>query len=215
MITVAVVDDDSFAVSTLQAMITRHPADLTFVTAVKTVPALLEHDGPRAQVVLLDVILADGSTLTSNVTTLMNEGFAVLVISSQPQRKEVPPVIRRLRVNFMSKDDLADRLLESIEATASGKTVISADVISAVLHGSGDEPKLTSREQEIMALIASGRTAKQVARRLGIREDTVRDHVERVRKKYQATGQNLDNPIKIHYAALDAGYLRDGREQIE
>lgn len=211
MITVAIIDDDPLVRDKLTDMVKTRPNDFTVSTVTNSVAGLLEVDTP-AQVVLLDVILREDTTLVKNVTVLTEAGYKVLVISAQPDRREIVSAISRIRFNFLPKADLFDGLFQAIKDTADGKPVISSDVLMAAFEIV--DPHLTSREEEIMRLNATGMSIRQIARRLNIRDDTVRDHRSKYLEKFRKVGQKLDNPVKLHYAALDAGILRDGREEV-
>jgi len=50
-------------------------------------------------------------------------------------------------------------------------------------------PRLTSRQQELLRLVAAGHTNTQIARRLGISEGTVRTHLENIYEKLQVTSR--------------------------
>lgn len=50
----------------------------------------------------------------------------------------------------------------------------------------GDDPNLTSRERAILALVAEGWSAKEIALQLGIAPRTAERHIENVRHKLRA-----------------------------
>lgn len=148
--------------------------------------------------------------LSANVGNLRKWGAHVLAISSQPDRREVVEGVRHLRLNFLAKNDLAgNALLAAIKSTAAGELVLSPRLVDALIGSDSNIPDLTDREQQVMRLLASGRTPGQIARRLAIREDTVRRHQANIREKYEAAGRKIDNPVRLHYAALHDEIITD------
>jgi DNA-binding CsgD family transcriptional regulator len=66
--------------------------------------------------------------------------------------------------------------------------------------------KLTARQRRVLCLIANGKTAKSIARELGVSETTVLDHIERIKKHLGAT--NRPNAVAI---AIWKGLLNNHR----
>jgi DNA-binding CsgD family transcriptional regulator len=87
---------------------------------------------------------------------------------------------------------LADRLtaiLCSIEGLRVADEGEPADLILTSVRGSSGEAALTTREREVVTLLAEGLSNKEIARRLGIAVDTAKFHVGRVIDKLDATGR--------------------------
>jgi DNA-binding NarL/FixJ family response regulator len=84
-----------------------------------------------------------------------------------------------------------DHLLRAVRTVAAGE-VAAAPWLSAVTetvrggNGGGEPAPISAREVEIMALLGQGMSNKQIAERLGIREQTVKNHVARTMDKLGA-----------------------------
>jgi DNA-binding CsgD family transcriptional regulator len=101
----------------------------------------------------------------------------------------------RLALNIEDKV-LADRLaallahVPGLQLVSAGE---SADVTVAVSHGvsgpADDDVSLTSRELEVLALLAEGMSNKAIARRLGISVHTAKFHVGALIDKFDAIGR--------------------------
>jgi len=86
---------------------------------------------------------------------------------------------------FLLKGVKADVLLRSVQAVASGRSLLDPEVTAKVLErlragpagGRDGEPPLTDREQEILRLIADGATNREIGERLYLAEKTVRNYV--------------------------------------
>lgn len=94
---------------------------------------------------------------------------------------------------YLLKDMDPEKILEKIKEAALGKMVISeklTHVLAGAIRGGSDKKsnvlaKLTSREHEILKLIAKGMSNKLIARELDISDGTVKVHVKHVLKKLE------------------------------
>ena len=92
---------------------------------------------------------------------------------------------------YLLKDMDPEQILEKLKEAALGKMVISeklTHVLAGAIRGGSDKKsnilaKLTSREHEILKLIAKGMSNKLIARELDISDGTVKVHVKHVLKK--------------------------------
>lgn len=92
---------------------------------------------------------------------------------------------------YLLKDSDPDELLEQIKKAVQGKMVLSEAVNAALAEAirrpvekpTSDLSQLTNREQEILELIAKGRSNKLIARELNISDGTVKVHVKHLLKK--------------------------------
>lgn len=92
---------------------------------------------------------------------------------------------------YLLKDMDPEQILEKLKEAALGKMVISeklTHVLAGAIRGGNDKKsnllaKLTSREHEILKLIAKGMSNKLIARELDISDGTVKVHVKHVLKK--------------------------------
>jgi DNA-binding NarL/FixJ family response regulator len=80
----------------------------------------------------------------------------------------------------MLKNTEADELLNAIHAAAEGQVRLSPEASARLVREirSPQSPeKLTERETEVLRLLAEGKANKEIARKLGISEQTVKSHV--------------------------------------
>jgi DNA-binding NarL/FixJ family response regulator len=82
-------------------------------------------------------------------------------------------------VGYLLKDSRPDELLAAIRAAAAGHAPLDPRVAGALLPGrqKGAANQLSERELQVLRLAAAGLANKQIARRLGISESTVKVHV--------------------------------------
>lgn len=94
-----------------------------------------------------------------------------------------------------------DEVVRAIRAVAAGETVAAPWLAAAHRQGmngdaNGEGKSITPRELEVMALVARGLGNKSIARQLGIREQTVKNHLARLMAKME-----LSNRVEVALTA--------------
>jgi DNA-binding NarL/FixJ family response regulator len=163
-------------------------------SAVAAIPAA------APDVVLLDVHLPGGGgaevirrVLAQHPSTL----FLALSVSDAPE--DVIAVIRAGARGYLTKSVSGPELAEAIERVAAGDAVFSPRLAGFVLDAfAGTVPipadpeldQLTTREREVLRLIARGYAYKEVARQLTLSVKTVETHVSSVLRKLQLSSRH-------------------------
>jgi DNA-binding NarL/FixJ family response regulator len=137
----------------------------------------------RLDVVLMDLSMpvVDGVEGTRQV--LANKpGVAVVILTSFSERERIIDAIDAGAVGYLLKDAEPDELIRGVRAAAAGESPFSPKAARALLTvGSRRVPDdLTRRERQVLAALCHGLANKQIARRLGISEKTVKTHLTRV-----------------------------------
>ncbi|MFC9582604.1 DNA-binding response regulator [Streptomyces yangpuensis] len=225
VITVAVVDDDRMLRDGLRAWLGDVP-DLRLVATAATVPELLADPvcgpdpyrphgldgtgGPPADVILLDLVLRDGSDPADNIRRLLRTGSRVLMISTVPDRSRIIEAIRAGADGYLTKDHDLPTLVAAVRDLAEGRGAHSMELAFACAYDdSPARPRLSPRERQILLDYASGMTLKSAARRAGITVHTAKDYLDRVKAKYQQAGRptytKLDLALRVREDSLDGG----------
>jgi DNA-binding NarL/FixJ family response regulator len=104
-------------------------------------------------------------------------GLPVLVLSQYVERLYARELLadRAGAVGYLLKDRIADvrQFAAALRQVAGGGTVIDPDVISRLMRGRDPQTELTHREQDVLRLMAEGRSNAAVAERLAITEKSV------------------------------------------
>jgi DNA-binding CsgD family transcriptional regulator len=66
---------------------------------------------------------------------------------------------------------------------------------------------LTAREREVLALYATGLGAKSVARQLNVSENTIADHIRRIRTVYAQLARPANTKVELYQRGLEDGFL--------
>jgi DNA-binding NarL/FixJ family response regulator len=163
----------------------------------EAVPLIRELD---PDVVLLDVHLPDGGG-EGVIAGVVQERPAVkfLALSVSDAAEDVIGVIRAGARGYVTKTISGTELEDAIERVAQGDAVFSPRLAGFVLDAFrageplGGDPELdnlTSREREVLQLIARGYRYKEIASRLHLSIKTVEAHVSSVLRKLQLTSRH-------------------------
>jgi two-component system, NarL family, response regulator DevR len=203
---VALVDDHEI-VSFAIAAATETTDRLSYWGVAATVDDLLARD-PHPDLVVLDLRLADGSSPIGNVDKLRAAGAAVVAFTSGENPYLVRLAARTPVLGIVRKSAPIATLVETLVAAAEGQVVMSADWAAAIdSDPTLDDAQLSPREQEVLALLATGSKSIAIASSLGIAVSTVDDYVRRIRAKYARAGRPALTRIDLYKRALEDGFL--------
>ncbi len=107
---------------------------------------------------------------------------AVAVYHSGRDRLLASELIRAGARALVYKDAPLSELRRALETVAAGGTYVDPVAGAALLA----EPGLTTREREVLRLLADGLTREEIAERLGIGEGTVRAHLVKANRRLGA-----------------------------
>ncbi|MBD3005953.1 MULTISPECIES: response regulator transcription factor [unclassified Streptomyces] len=143
----------------------------------------------RPDVVLMDVKMPglDGIEALRTLRGLDNPA-RVLVVTSFTEKRTVVPALRAGAAGYVYKDVDPEALARAIRSVHSGHVLLQPEVALALLSqedggGQGRGGSLTEREREVLALIADGRSNREIARALVLSEKTVKTHVSNILMK--------------------------------
>jgi len=145
----------------------------------------------QPDVILMDISMPGMSGLDATMR-LRQEApdIKVLVLSIHTNRDYIFRIIQAGAQGYISKEASTDELIQAIDSVQSGKTFFSSEIAQAALqqlvqNGGKKEPfgQLTSREREVLVLIAEGKSNKEIATKLGIGVRTIETHRERIMRR--------------------------------
>ena len=165
---------------------------LEVTAAVDTAPAFLEAiDAHRPDVAVVDVRLpptfTDEGLRAAIEARRRRPGFPVLILSQYVEQLYARELLSDGAggVGYLLKDRVGDvrQFVEAVQRVAGGGTAMDPEVISQILARRSRRTPLaglTSREREVLALMAEGRTNTAIARSLVITTKAVSKHIARI-----------------------------------
>jgi DNA-binding NarL/FixJ family response regulator len=138
-------------------------------------------DQHRPDVLLLDLSMPDldGIEVTKRLRDVSPD-TKVVVFTSFSDRERIVQALDAGAVGYLLKDAEPDELHAAVQAAARGEAPLTPRAAAALLAHRRDRPpevELTPREREVLGLVVDGLANKQIARRMGISEKTVKGHL--------------------------------------
>jgi DNA-binding NarL/FixJ family response regulator len=142
-------------------------------------------------VVLMDISMPrlNGLAVTEQLRKEL-PNVKVLILSVHNNKEYIFRIIQAGAHGYVSKEAPPEELFKAIECVASGEPFFSEEIARAALsqfvtNGGKKEPfaQLTSREREVLILIAEGQSNKEIANKLGIGVRTIETHRERIMRR--------------------------------
>lgn len=192
---VLIVDDHAMVADALQIALA--DAGVHVLGAVGTLGDALDLMAQRpADVVVLDYSLPGGEQPADGIRRLLSEypGSKVLVFSGRDDNQTVTDAVRAGCSGFVVKGRPLRELVEAVHAVSTGGAAfeprhlrVAFEALSSSSHPAGYD--LTSRELEVLRLLAKGSDTAKIAAELGISVNTVRNHIQAVLGKLGAHSQ--------------------------
>jgi DNA-binding NarL/FixJ family response regulator len=161
-----------------------------------------------ADVVVLDLTLGDGTTVTENVRRLTSDGSSVIIHSVADRPSAVREALAAGAAGVVSKASPIGDVIAAIRTVADGEPLNNVEWASAV---EGDrafaDAQLSAREREVLRLYAAGLPLKVVAERLGVAYSTAKENITRVRIKYVEVGRPAPTKVDLLRRAMEDGIL--------
>jgi DNA-binding NarL/FixJ family response regulator len=175
--------------------------------------ALARFPACRPNVVVLDLQIPapNGVEVTAEVIR-RDPSARVLILSASGEQQDVLDAVKAGAVGYLLKSAGRGEFLDAVRRTAAGDAVFTPGLAALVLGefrrlaaapadaDSGTAPGLTERETEILRMVATGLSYKQIATRLVLSHRTVQNHVQNTLGKLQ-----LHNRVELVRYAIEHG----------
>jgi len=168
-------------------------------------------DQVRPDVVVMDLRMpvVDGTTATARIMA-RRPATRIVVLTTFDDDDDLYPALSAGACGFLVKDAAPGELLDGIRRAAAGESPFSPAVLGrlvthAVRAHTGDTQtvlpdSLTARERDVLALIGTGLSNKEIADRLHLGVTTVKTHVANLMTKTGST-----NRVRLALLAAENG----------
>ena len=193
-------------------------------TASDGAQALRVFGAARPDVVVLDLQLPDMSGVDVTVGLRATDpSVRVLVLSASGEQQDVLDAVKAGAGGYLLKSAARSEFLDAVRRTADGDAVFTPGLAALVLgefrrmaaappgggaSGATEVPRLTERETEILRMVATGLSYKQIAARLVLSHRTVQNHVQNTLGKL-----HLHNRVELVRYAIEHGLTTDTGSQ--
>jgi DNA-binding NarL/FixJ family response regulator len=168
--------------------------DLTCCGDAEDIPgALLAIAARKPDLVLLDLRLKDGDGLElMNTLKSQYPGLRVLVLSQFDESYYAEKLLRAGARGYVMKEQASEEILNAIRTVLRGEIYLSRALAARLIHRfilakpaaqHGDSPHLTGRELEVLRLLGSGMSTKEVAQELELSIKTIETYREHLKHK--------------------------------
>jgi len=166
----------------------------------------------RPELVVLDLHLPDlGGVAVIRGLLAENPEVRILILSASGEYQDVLDAVKAGATGYLLKSAAAAEFRDALDRTALGEPVFTPGLAGLVLGEyrrlaaeravpSAETPRLTLRETEVLRLVASGLSYKQIAQRLSLSHRTVQNHVQNTLNKLQ-----LHNRVELARYAIREG----------
>jgi two-component system response regulator DevR len=181
----------------LKALLSTEPGLAIVGEAGKVSEAISMATNTKPDIVLMDIRLPDGSGFDACREIIRNQPKTrILFLTSVIDDQLIHDAIRSGGHGYLLKEVGANDLVHAIFDVASGKSVLDPGATARVLHlmrqrgpATSNDPvsELSPQERRVLALIAAGKTNKEVGNELGLTEKTVKNYLANIFAKLNVT----------------------------
>lgn len=211
-IRVLVVDDHQMFAEALEALL--EPFDAVEVVGTvsdaECVGGAVEERRP--DVVLVDLVLgrSDGVSLLRDLSSRYPH-VGLLALSATSQDTAAPRSAAAGAAGFVHKNASVEQLLFAIRKVAAGGRLITPRTGLGRVEQTTEQAlvsRLTRRELDVLRLLMGGGDGREIARSLGVRQNTVRTHVQNILMKL-----GVHSRLEAVALAARAGLFEEGSDQ--
>ncbi|MCX7879999.1 MAG: response regulator transcription factor [Ignavibacteria bacterium] len=160
-------------------------------------------------VVILDISMPgkDGLATLKEIKKI-NPKLPVLIFTVYPEDQYAIRLLKAGASGYLNKECEPEKLIEAIYKVASGRKYVSehlAELLASKLEETNSTPlheQLSDREYQVMCLIASGKTIKEIAKELDLSANTVSTYRIRILEK-----MGFKNNAEITHYAIKNGLV--------
>lgn len=203
MIKILIADDHAVVRRGLKQILAEEPNMAVFGEACNAQEVLKNVREQNWDIVILDITMPDRSGLEV-LKELKNirPKLPVLILSIHPEEQYAVRVLKAGAAGYMTKESAPEELVKAVRKVIRGSKYISPSLVEKLafdLETDSEKPlheTLSDREYQVMCMIASGKTVKEIAKKLYLSVKTISTHRARILGKMKMK----TNAELTHYA---------------
>jgi two-component system, NarL family, response regulator len=133
----------------------------------------------------------------------------VIVLTMYQGDEDIHRAIQAGAAAYLLKDTAPEVLIKVIRDVHAGRRVFSPQIVAAIERRAG-QPALTSRELEVLELLAAGKGTREIAAALGVTMDTANAHIKNIYSKFALHGRTA-----VVAEAVRRGFIRRERSSVQ
>jgi DNA-binding NarL/FixJ family response regulator len=199
--------DDHPVVREGLAAILRSEGDITVVAeATNGEEACNLYDLHDPDIVMLDLRMPkkDGLQVINELIASRRPKPRIIVMTTYETEEDIRRALLAGAKGYLLKGALSEQILETVRKVAQGEALVPPKVAS-MLTESLSHPELSSREFQVLRLLAAGKSNKEIGTALLITEHTVKAHVKSILIKLDAMGRTEAIAIATKRGLLPQG----------
>ncbi|MFQ5612666.1 MAG: response regulator [Anaerolineae bacterium] len=178
----------------------------------------------RPDLIVMDINMpvCDGLEATRLIRAAPEVGeVRILILTIHEEDKRLFEAIKAGANGYLLKNARSTDFLQSLRVVLRGESVLPSKLAARLfeefarvadrpqpLASAGDEPDLTSREVEVLGLIATGATDKEIATRLSLSVHTVKSHVRSILNKLHTVNRRQAARLAIRQGWVNGKQIR-------
>lgn len=206
MVRIMVVDDHEVVRFGLKSLLARHKDWEIVAEAGTVVDAIAQAAAHNPDIVVLDIRLEDGSGIDACREIVKQRPHTkVIVLTSFAEDELLFNAISAGAAGYVLKQVGNDDLVRAIETVLRGDSMLDPSVTGQVFarlretNRSEAFTDLTDRELRVLALIAQGKTNREIAHTLHLGEGTVRNYVSSIFSKLQLSNRSEASAYAVRH----------------
>lgn len=209
MIKILIADDHSVVREGLKQIILEAPDMIVSDEACTGQETLRKIWNGDFNILILDISMPDmnGLDILKQIKSRMPD-FPVLIFSVYPEERYALRFIRSGASGYLTKEKAPEELIEAIRKINLGKKYVTSTLAERLAYDLEDSKTeriheiLSDREYQVMLMIASGKTTKEIAEEMFLSPKTISTYRSRILRK-----MNMKNNAEIIYYAIKEGLI--------
>ncbi len=205
-----IVDDHEVVRIGLKTLLARYPQISVVGETATVAQTLQELPKLKPDLILLDLRLPDGSGFkVCEQMDQLSPDTRVLVLTSVADDQTVIGALDAGVDGYLLKEIDGEGLVKAIETVAAGNSILDPVVTKRVLsrvRAGGEPPKedkfslLSPQERRVIALVAEGKTNKEIGVAMGLSEKTVKNYLSNLLDKLQFSRRSQAAAFYVQHA---------------